>query len=909
MRNRLTCTTAAVLALFAVAACSDDGTTGFDDGLTPIPQFGVSNPANGPGQCMANDAVAYSHLNSWVNPGSDPVGLLNCTANDIRVASANILSVNGVPYDPLTDPPIQCTKGQNITLGLDAELAANSNEVRADIGVWIATDGGDGETGACNHYNVIYNNPNVVNPDGDFCGGMDAPSGNVTVALGQITVPCLDPDGNGFLDIGSCIGWKIPGDDEVCPDDRDANGTPGQATDFRAGTLPANKAKCNCDPFQLDITILESAKLEVRKACTPTTDNGTFDLKIDNVVEANDAACGGTTGIKTVSAGTSENPGAVHTFAEADFTTANYTSTYACVNRTGGAARGSGNGVGPHDITLQPDDDVICTFTNVRHASLAIQKSTVGGTAQFGYTVSGSGLSAFTRNTDTQGNPTTQAAFPITAAQFGDKYVTETALAGWTLTNITCTANGATVVIGTGQDGAFNQNTSAGFDPGDNTVKVTVAAGQTPTCTFVNTKDGSLAIQKQTVGGTAQFGYTVSGSGLSAFNRDTDAQGNPTTQAAFPITGAQLGDKYVTETALPGWDLTNITCTANGATVVIGTGQGGGFSMNTTPGFDPGDNTVKVTIGAGNTPTCTFVNTKRATVTVFKVRNGTLPLNRAWTFEIRTGASLASAGTVRATGTAALLTGQVDFSCSPNPNDFCMNVSGVANFVPGAYQLCETGMPAGWTNNITSPPGFTPLGATPEGGDNSTECVDITLAAGATGVPAGIPNPISNIPPPGGDARTIGYWKNWSSCSNGNQYAKALERGDWDRTLDGNLPQTIGDLVLNGALFADQPALDCEDARRILDKRAINNRKKMANDAAYGLAAQLLAAKLNIQANAKTCADANTAIADGQALLEAIGFDGTGSYLTSKVGDPGDRADALALAETLDDYNNNLLCP
>src|SRR5690606_19891733 len=112
----------------------------------------------------------------------------------------------------------------------------------------------------------------------------------------------------------------------------------------------------------------------------------------------------------------------------------------------------------------------------------------------------GTGLAPFTRNT-AGANPTASAPFEFSALQLGDKYVTETAETGWTLTDIQCTANGATILIGTGQGGAFAQGTSAGFDQGDNTVKVTVGAGQTPTCTFINTKDASLAIQKSSVGG------------------------------------------------------------------------------------------------------------------------------------------------------------------------------------------------------------------------------------------------------------------------------------------------------------------------------------------------------------------------------------------------------------------------
>jgi hypothetical protein len=75
---------------------------------------------------------------------------------------------------------------------------------------------------------------------------------------------------------------------------------------------------------------------------------------------------------------------------------------------------------------------------------------------------------------------------------------------------------------------------------------------------------------------------------------------------------------------------------------------------------------------------------------------------------------------------------------------------------------------------------------------------------------------------------------------------------------------------------------------------------------AYNLAAQLLAAKLNVTAGAGTCAAATTAIADAQALLDLINFTGTGSYKNKMTA--AQQAQANALAATLDSYNNNTLC-
>jgi hypothetical protein len=104
------------------------------------------------------------------------------------------------------------------------------------------------------------------------------------------------------------------------------------------------------------------------------------------------------------------------------------------------------------------------------------------------------------------------------------------------------------------------------------------------------------------------------------------------------------------------------------------------------------------------------------------------------------------------------------------------------------------------------------------------ECVNITLAAGGSGDPTGVPNPIINNPPPGGDQRTIGYWKTHSCEAPGNQA----------NVLGPLLPQTIGDLVM------PQTAAGCETAVDILNKRQQTPPEtKRASDAAYGLAAQL----------------------------------------------------------------------
>jgi hypothetical protein len=264
------------------------------------------------------------------------------------------------------------------------------------------------------------------------------------------------------------------------------------------------------------------------------------------------------------------------------------------------------------------------------------------------------------------------------------------------------------------------------------------------------------------------------------------------------------------------------------------------------------------------------------------------------------------------------------------------------------YRLCEVLIPAAWTNTWTGdidddgapetfipfvpavnddpvviPPGwsnvFDPMYAPPPAQwTNDERCVNFAVNAGATEV-FEINNEF-----PGGEPRTIGYWKNWNSCTGGNQVLTAIENGGETpqerlgagyALLDDVLQSpgiTIGELTL----VADDDVFDCdsgtEDAMYVLDKRKINgNHKKMARDAAYGLAAQLLAAIANDTAGANVCPEAGQAAIDGQNLLVAVGFNATGEYCYKKNSpfcSPEQQQEANNLAGILDSYNNGTLC-
>jgi hypothetical protein len=357
---------------------------------------------------------------------------------------------------------------------------------------------------------------------------------------------------------------------------------------------------------------------------------------------------------------------------------------------------------------------------------------------------------------------------------------------------------------------------------------------------FVSTcgGNGTIVVRKQTLpsGSSQSFNFTTNyGPPFSL----TDGQSN-TSAALTP------GTYSVSEAPVTGWD-TSVSCSDGSSVSNIG-------------------------LSAGETVTCTFTNTKRGKAKVIKTVNGALPSGtQSFVFQLRSGASATQAGTTLESGTANAANG------------------GIINFnpllVPGTtYALCEIVMP-GWMTTL-GPPFYVVYNPS---GDNSTVCTDFTVDPGVTKEFA-----IDNKPPPGGLARTIGFWKNWASCAQSSGKQKPVL--DQTLALAEPIGVQIGDLVLHAG--------DCLKAVRILDKSTIDSGKKMSSDPAFNLAGQLLAAKLNVVAGAGTCPAAVTAINSAQALLDAINFNG----ITHATMTTAQKNQANNLATTLDRYNNNLLC-
>jgi Prealbumin-like fold domain len=213
---------------------------------------------------------------------------------------------------------------------------------------------------------------------------------------------------------------------------------------------------------------------------------------------------------------------------------------------------------------------------------------------------------------------------------------------------------------------------------------ITVTAGQTTVCTFTNTrKQGSIKVIKKLVpaADSGRFDLVVGGQVVA----DGAGDGGSGTRQVAP------GAYVVSESGDGATDLahyaSSIEC-RKGAQVVA---AGAGTSLG------------GVAVDSGEQVVCTITNTRKATVTVSKTEGGQATLGQVWSFALRGGP-----GNVNITRTTAGGS-RIDFG----------------QLLPGAYQLCEVGLPAGWHSSLgVAVGGEVCIGVTLAPGDAKTVAVD-----------------------------------------------------------------------------------------------------------------------------------------------------------------------------------------
>ncbi|MGE0822032.1 MAG: hypothetical protein AB7G75_03595 [Candidatus Binatia bacterium] len=153
-----------------------------------------------------------------------------CTAEDVQIAQVIVNQVidgcdPNIPNDTAT-----------IDFDVVVQLNASDSSGRFDSGIYIAQDGGDALTGQC------VNSPLPLTTDtlgdGDSCGDLTLQGQQVTVNFnGPVEVACVDSNGDGALDLPSCVSWKQPGDNDECND--------------ISGAVPGTPSKCKCETLDI----------------------------------------------------------------------------------------------------------------------------------------------------------------------------------------------------------------------------------------------------------------------------------------------------------------------------------------------------------------------------------------------------------------------------------------------------------------------------------------------------------------------------------------------------------------------------------------------------------------------------------------------------------------------------------
>jgi hypothetical protein len=518
------------------------------------------------------------------------------------------------------------------------------------------------------------------------------------------------------------------------------------------------------------------------------------------------------------------------------------------------------NGVTPDasgNFTM-PDSNVTCTFTNTRKThTLTVKKTLIPSSdaGKFDLSIGGSVVTGANGVGDGGSGSSTVSVGAATS-------VSEATHTGTTAGNYTMGAASC--------DNGVTPDASGNFTMPDSNV----------TCTFTNTrKTRTVTLTKILVPSTDTGVFNLSAGGNTASN-----QGNNGTVTNTSVAVGSTGI-VVSETAGTNSDLGNYisALTCSGVTIPTSTTQAS-FTMP--------DNNVS----------CTVTNTRKGYVSVVKTVNGGTSTT-AFTFELREGASTTSDGTVDETKSIAASGLEVTFSTQLTPGNH--------------YELCEYVLP-GWNTTLGGTSLFVPNSIIPPSLPNPTVnnvvvCTDFTAQAGSTPYKF----TVNNTSPPGGRALTIGFWKNWASCTASSANKKPILDQTMAAATAAGTPEVVSStdasnvgwpafsptyyLVLNGNASNPNVATDCAKAVNLLNKTTIDGKTKSSSDPAFNLAAQLLAAELNFTAGAGKNGTVVTTVNLAVKLLGKYKFNG----LTHDKISAADVNTMNNYATILDNYNND----
>jgi len=238
--------------------------------------------------------------------------------------------------------------------------------------------------------------------------------------------------------------------------------------------------------------------------------------------------------------------------------------------------------------TLTNDPDTVAsndaTCTAIQPGVITIIKDAQPNDAQDFSFVGSSSIGTFSLDDDADGTLPNQQIFTLAAGTYNIK---ESSVSGWDLTNLVCITN----------DNSQPVSTSG------STAQINLDNGENVTCTFTNTKQGTITVNKVAnpksndnftiaVGGDTESEVTLD----DAFPDDNDGIGNSKTLSFAP------GTYTLIESIPSGWNLASLIC-----------------SSDTNQPVSVSTNLATITLHSGENITCTFTNTKQqGSITIVK---------------------------------------------------------------------------------------------------------------------------------------------------------------------------------------------------------------------------------------------------------------------------------------------------
>jgi hypothetical protein len=313
-----------------------------------------------------------------------------------------------------------------------------------------------------------------------------------------------------------------------------------------------------CDIGAVEVIPGQTAQITIEKTLVPSADAGRFDLKVDStVVKA--AAGNGDSGATEVPAGT-------YTVSEQASTgsLSDYVSSISCLLNGNPGPSGPGTSL---DVTVSADDQLTCTITNQRKATITLGKTIVpaNDTGRFDLLVDSTVVKAAAGNGDS-------GATEVPAGTYTVSEQASTGSLSDYVSSISCLLNG--------NPGPSGPGTS---------LDVTVSAGDQLTCTITNQRKPKITVTNHLVPSYDPGRFNLQ---IDSLTYAANVRNNGTTGAiTVPVGSHIVGETAGTNTILDqNHYVTQIACS---------------------DGSNGHQTNLPVTVTWGDKLTCTITNTRK----------------------------------------------------------------------------------------------------------------------------------------------------------------------------------------------------------------------------------------------------------------------------------------------------------